>query len=114
MQREFSHAKAARHMALIEHGVGGDPEAQAFRKDTSLIDSRFGHEDDEFIAAIARDHVRLPHLLVKQAADAGEDEVAFEVTKAVVDFLELVEIDDDQRKWAPGTHGALVFRLESL
>jgi hypothetical protein len=74
----------------------------------------FRHEDDEFVAAVAGDHVRLAGLLLEQAADAGEHEIALEVAHGVIDFLELVEIDQHHGERASGAGSALPLGRQSF
>ena len=94
MHGETCDSEAARDVMFAQHRIGGQPLAQALGQHLRLFRSSFGHQHDEFIAAIARHDVRLPRLLLEQAADARQDEVAFEVSHGVVHFFELVEIDE--------------------
>ena len=81
------HAEAAGDVALVEHGIGGDPEPQAFGKNLRLLDAGFRHQDHELVATVAGYDVRLAALLFQQAADARQHQVAFQVT--LVSFTSL-------------------------
>src|SRR5580698_1491970 len=95
MHGETGHAEAAGNVMLGEHGVLGNPLAQAFGQNLSLLRAGFGHENNELISTVAGDHVGLPRLLLEQASHAGADQVAFELARGVIYFFELVEIDED-------------------
>ena len=77
-----------------------------------LFDVGFGHQDDEFVAAVAGDDVGAAAILFEDVADALKNDVAFEVAVEIVDELEAVQVDQDQREWAAGARGALPFRGE--
>ena len=54
-------------------------------------------EDEELLAAPAHDHVGLAQRLAQPLGDGDEDRVAGRVPVAVVDLLEVVEVDQEQR-----------------
>src|SRR5579863_1344957 len=94
MHGETGDTKAAGDEMFLQHGIGRKPEAQTFGKDLGLLDSGFGHENDELVAAVAGDHVGLPAFLLEQSPHAGKHEVSLEMPQRVVDFLEFVEVNE--------------------
>ena len=90
-------------------GSLSDPLAQAFGEHLRLFRTGFRHEDDEFIAAVARHHVRLAGFLLEQSAHASQHQVAFEVAHGVIDFFELVEIDQHHGERPSGARSAFPF-----
>ncbi len=109
VHRETGHTKAPCDVVLAEHGVRRQPQAQALGEDLGLLDSGFRHQDDEFVSAVACDYVRLPAFLLQQAADTGQNHVAFQVAVGIVDFLEFVEVHQHHRERAAGAGGAFPF-----
>ena len=93
MHREAGNSKAAGNAMLAQHGIAGQPLAEALGQYLGLFGACLRHQDDELIAAVARNHVRLPGLLLKQAAHTGEHKIPLEMTHRVVDLFEFVEID---------------------
>ena len=90
----------------LSMGSVREPQPQALGQDLRLLDAGFRHQDDEFVAAVAGDHVRLPAFLFQQSSDARQHQVAFQVAHGVVHFLELVEIDQHHREWPAGARSA--------
>ena len=76
----------------------GDPGAQLAGQLPRLLDACFRHEDDEFIATVARNHVGTPAILLKNMADALQHDVTFEMPVKIVHELEAVEIHQHQSK----------------
>ena len=58
--------------------------------------ARGAYEDDELVAAEARDHVLAPHDAPQPGCDLDQDLVAHVVAERVVDVLEIVEVDERQ------------------
>ncbi|CAA9355673.1 MAG: hypothetical protein AVDCRST_MAG11-3798 [uncultured Gemmatimonadaceae bacterium] len=56
-----------------------------------------GEEGDELVAGVARRHVSGAQRPAQQVGDAHQDVVALQVAVAVVDVLEVVHVDDEQR-----------------
>jgi len=57
-----------------------------------------GHQYDEFVAADARDHVAGAHAREQAPARLDQQRVARAVALAVVDVLEVVEVDEQHRE----------------
>ena len=112
VRRETGHAKAAGDVVFAEHGVGREPYAQAFGQRLRLLHAGFRHQDDELVAAVAGHDVGLAAPLFEQPAHARQHQVAFQMAEGVVDFLELVEIDQHDRERASGAGSALPLRRE--
>ena len=62
-----------------------------------LSGMRCGNEHEELLAAPAHDHVGLAQGLAQSLRDRHEDAVAGRVAVAVVDLLEVIEVEQDQR-----------------
>src|SRR5207244_12944214 len=76
MNGKAGDTKTACDAMLLQHRVSGKPEPQALGQDLCLLNAGFGHEHDEFIAAITRHHVRLPAPLLAQAPAAAQPHTA--------------------------------------
>ena len=59
---------------------------------------QLGQRDGEFVAAEARHGVAVAHMALQAPADLLEQQVAGLVAAGVVDFLEVVEVDEQQRQ----------------
>src|ERR1700682_4333382 len=57
------------------------------------------HERREFVAAEPRDRFARPRPFRQPASDLGEHGVTERVTSAIVDKLEPIEVDEENRKW---------------
>ncbi len=109
MERVTGDAEAGADIFLAKEGIGGDPAAQLEGQLTGVVHVGFGHEDDEFVAAITRDDVGPAAIGFQDVADTLENEVAFEVAVEIVDKLEAVQVHEDKSEGAAGTRGALPF-----
>src|SRR5215831_7950007 len=69
-----------------------DPPIQLLR----VLERRLGEDHGELVAADAAGEVRRPNDIAHALGRLGESGVAREVTHAVVDLLEVVEVEDDQ------------------
>ena len=70
-------------------------------------------QNEEFIAAEARDHVAGADVGLHRAGDRQEVPVAGVVTVAVVDILQRVAVDDEQRERTAAALGTLDLLVES-
>ena len=86
---------------LAEHGISGQPQSQAFCENLRLLNPGLGHQNDEFVSTVSGDHVHWRHS-VQAAAPPAQYQVAFHVSEGVINFLELVQIDEHDRKGRPG------------
>ncbi|MNP56140.1 hypothetical protein D3C76_1508430 [compost metagenome] len=59
-----------------------------------------GEQDDEFVAAQARDGVDVAQLVLEAHGNALEQQIADRVAEAVVDVLETVQIEEQHRPLA--------------
>ena len=63
-----------------------------------LVGVRLGGEDAELVAALANDGVLVAHGLGERVGHLPQELVADRVPERVVDLLEPVEVDDDERQ----------------
>ena len=84
-----------------------DPLADALRDDPALVERGVGNDDDDLLAAVARDEVDAP----RQGADVlgafPQDLVARVVAVRIVDGLEAVDVQQQHRHLAAATDGIL-------
>jgi hypothetical protein len=73
-----------------------------------------GQDDGEFVTAHAICPIGAPQRGRQQLAEAAQDAVATRMALAVIDRLELVEIDEHQRQRRPVAHGGLDLTVELL
>ena len=79
---------------LLEDAVG---DLDRIRRVAHVVE-----EDGELVAAEAGDGVAGPHAGLEPPGDRGEEQVALQVAEAVVDVLEAVDVEEEDRE-----HGAL-------
>lgn len=107
----------AAHPALVEFGdaeAGGDLErrimidrvradrpAEPPRHDRGLLGTRLGKEQAEFLAAQPAQRIVGPRLIGAQFGEPADHQVADGVAVAVVDPLEVIDVEDQQRRGAP-------------
>ena len=72
MHRKAAHSKAAGDVLLLKHRVRRNPQPQALGQYLRLFDPGLRHQNDEFVSAVASDHIRLPALLFQQPPDASQ------------------------------------------
>ncbi len=94
-----AHGQAAELCLLAEISAElvGEHRAQAARDEIGLSRTRTAQQRAELVPAQAADDVAAAQAVRQRAADAREDIVACCVPERVVDLLEPVEVDDEQR-----------------
>ena len=89
--------------AMIGHGSARTAQIRSTSRLASVGVPRRPHEDDELVAAEPGDHVVGAHDLPEPRRHLDQHLVADVVTEAVVDVLEVVEIDEgDDRRFVRG------------
>jgi len=89
------HADRGRHLQLVVAQLIGlrDGLQQAGRHVRRLVDAaHFGQDDDEFVAAVAADRVDAAHAAHQAPRHFLEQQIAHVMAHAVIDVLEMVEI----------------------
>jgi hypothetical protein len=85
--------------AIVEEGVRFHGGAEALGKRERLAAARVGEQDREFLAPIAREDVeRREQVVANEPRHLLQDVIARIVAERVVDPLEVVEVEEDQRK----------------
>ncbi len=114
---ELRHAEGAGHrdlhvaVAVVEDA---DAVAQLGGQDRRPLRRGLRRQDRELVPADPRQHLLRPHHLPRQRGHVLEQEVAAQVAVAVVDLLEFVEVEEDQRQRPPVAHGARELALDLL
>ena len=86
------------HRPVTDRGHRGEYRVDALRDGQHGRPVRHvAREDDELVAAEARDRVRLAHAARQQRGEVLQQQVAGCMAVGVVHFLEAVEIDQEQR-----------------
>ena len=80
----------------------------------SARDRGVREDDRELLAAVAARDVAGTERVREEVADALEDEVAEGMAEVVVQLLEVIEVDHDERDRAPATRAAGDLRGEAL
>src|SRR5207248_1211291 len=70
---------------------------EAIRDLARFRSRRLREENDELIAGISADHARAADLSPQRLGDGLEHDVTLKVAVAVVDGLEFVDVDDEER-----------------
>lgn len=85
--------------AAIDRGQGDGPAEQALRHDLGVeVSLRLAEHDGEFVGAHSCHEVRLTHRIGDTLADVDEQRVGLVVAEVVVDDLEAVDVQDEQRE----------------
>ena len=87
-----------RYNRTDEEGAGLDGGADALADHARAGAADPGQKDAELFAAVARQHVRLAQAAAHHLDEAQEHGVAAEVAVLVIDLLEVVEVEDDERE----------------
>ena len=115
--RVQGHAYTARHIGDFL----ADRE-RAFQRLQDLLAHMFDpcrrlgrtQDDGEFIAAQARHRVRLAHAALDAVRALGQQQVASIVAEQVVDLLEAVQVDEQQRHLQAAARGLAYFLIEPV
>src|SRR5215470_4901422 len=105
-------AETRADILFAKQGIGGDPATQLGGELARLLHGGFGHENDEFISAIAGHHVGAAAVGFENLADALQDQITFEVAIEVVHKLKAVEVHEHQGKGTARARGTLPFRRQ--
>src|ERR1043166_6940545 len=97
----------------LERRLADDGD-DAFGEDQGAFDVRFGQDDGELLAAVAGEQLLLADAPLDAGGKLAEGEVAAEVAEVVVDVLELVDVDHDQREGALITGAASELAVEEF
>jgi hypothetical protein len=92
----------------------GQIAVQAFGDAARLATIEALHEDHELVAPVARDEITRPHRLLQSAGHGNQGTVAGSMTKVIVDLLESVEVDEDDREGLTATGGGVHGVAEGL
>src|SRR6185436_7108428 len=93
-----AHADARRHRVPADQGRGGNGLADVVRDGHRVALRRLRKEQDELLAAHAEELVRLPRPAADDVHDPLEHGVPRLVAELVVDPLEVVHVDEEQRR----------------
>ena len=91
-----------------------DQLAQPLGQRLGLVEAGVGQQDGELVAAEPGQHVARPQRGAQPRADLAEQVVAGVVAEAVVDLLEPVEVEQQQRGRAPGGRRGRATRSAAL
>ncbi len=75
---------------------------------------RFGKNDRELLSPVPGDDIRGPGALPEEFPDLPEREVAGRMSEAVVELLEIVHVDHQERQGVPVPAGAVQFPAQRL
>src|SRR5207237_7328672 len=76
-----------------------DRRTQSIGNLTRRIHHRAREQHDEFVACITTDHVTATNTALEQGNDGFENVVTLQVPVGVVDELEVIDVDDEERRW---------------
>ena len=100
--------------ALEPEGRALDRAPELLGEVNRALERDLGHDHRELLAAGPRGHVVAAHLVAHQRAELAEHRVAREVAEGVVDLLEVIDVEEDQREAARVAAGAGGLALERL
>src|SRR3989449_294279 len=96
----------------LEPSAFPDQAMQATRDHDGAFLGSLRQQQHELVAAIAKGKVDQPAVRLDLLADLGEQLRAHQVPESVVDLLEMVEIDEDQREFVVVALGAVNLRFQ--
>ena len=103
---------------LPAHRVGFEPGldilAEPFRDEPRIGLLRVGQDDAELVTADATRQVGGAHVLTDQIAQRPQHPVSHPRAVRVVDLLELVEVEEQQRQRSPGATAAVDLPLQRV
>ena len=114
VHREAGDAEAGGDVLVAQQRIGGDPVRELACELARLLDARFRHQDHEFVAAIARHHIRAPAILFQNVADTLQHHVAFQVAVKIVHKFEAVQIHQHDRERPVRARGRASTRPRAL
>ena len=80
-----------------------DGDAQPVGDLARRVHHRAREQDDELVARVPPDHVTTPDAALEQSDDSFQDIVSLKVAVRVVHELEMIDVDDEQRRrWIAG------------
>src|SRR5688572_20929504 len=110
------HADAGRDPQICELAFSRperlNPLTNTFGYRNGILGAAARHDDRELLAAEARAQVEFPHGSFEDVANAADHQVTGEVAVAIVDSLEIVDVDHQQRDCRLVTSCAIQFFLE--
>src|SRR5688572_23132029 len=84
---------------LLDRGEGTIADRQQMAGRIDALE-----QDGEFIPADARDEIALPHHVSEPHGDLLQQVIAGDMSEAVVDVLEMVDVDQQQADLVTGFH----------
>ena len=78
-----------------------------------IIDIGFRKDEDKLIAPVAADNIFFPSITLDDTRYFNQTLAAFEVAEGIVDGLETVKIQEEQRDTSSGFDGIFQFGLET-
>src|SRR5690349_16204525 len=107
-------AEAGADIFFAQKRIGGNPSAELAGELAGVLHRGFWHENDEFVAAVARDDVGAAAIRFENLANALENQVAFEVAIEIIDEFEAIQVHKHQREGAAGARGTFPFGRKSF
>src|SRR3989442_13389030 len=95
-----------------QFAVEGQALANAVGNEPSRVEFGFREDDGKFVAAIARCDVNFAAIDAENVAQAAQSPAAHEMSMRVVDLLQPVQIEQEERKGSSGAVGPLDFGVE--
>ncbi len=105
---------AHRNRQRIAGGVLFDLTSDSFGHVHGDLSGGAGHDDDELLAAETRTDVEDSHAAAQQVGDIAQRPVSFEMTPRIVDALEVIDVDHQQREVLLLPPSALHFGFEPI
>src|SRR5687768_14106889 len=91
-----------------------NPLADALRHRYGILRAAAGHDDGELLAAEAGTEIKLPNRALQDVANTADDEVAGQMAEPVVNALEVVDVDHEQRHRGVLAAGSIELLLEAF
>src|SRR6266545_378683 len=104
----------ARRQSVAPHEQAAELAAESLRELPRSETDRVGENDGELVAALARDDFELADRARQHLRDQAEGVVARVVSMLVVDALQVIEIDRQDRQRQPMSSGTLELSFEAL
>jgi hypothetical protein len=94
----LGHAKTGRHRTRVGERLFMQRRQQGFRQSDGLRQRGFHRQNHKLLTTPAHENIAVPQALPHQCRQAGQHGVALRVTVFIVEVLEVVDIEHDERQ----------------
>ena len=116
MLRKASHADGesdrSQRVVLVLYGQFLCLFAQRVGSYGGVLGGRFGQDNAKLLSSITANHIVHPEKFAKQVCNRSQNQITRIVAEGIVEALEVIEVDEQDRYGMVLAHGALHFPLQ--